>query len=219
MLALLLPERCAVCSISGPTLCPSCRAALVRLREPICERCGSPGPWPVRRCAECAGRRLAFAQARAAIVYDDRARRFVRQWKERGRRRLAEEAAELVVEVVAPPSGAVALAYVPGDPERTLARGDVGPRRLAQALGRRWELPVHDLLRRTHAQRRQRELALADRRRNVRGSVIATCPSPKIVCLVDDVYTSGATAAACAAALRKVGATRVEVVTLARAVR
>ncbi len=122
-------------------------------------------------------------------------------------------------EVVRKPEAACALTYVPGDPERTWQRGDIGPRRLAQALGARWDLPVHDLLRRTHAQRRQRELALAERRRSVRGSVAAVGKSPRLVCLVDDVYTSGATADACAAALRKAGATRVEVVTLARAVR
>ena len=218
LLALLLPGRCAVCGRPGTPVCDDCRSALVRLREPLCERCGSPGPWPVRRCAECAGRRIAFARARAAIVYEERARRLVREWKEHGRRRLAVDAAELVADVVPRPA-ADALTYVPGDPERTWERGDVGPRRLAAALGRSWDLPVHDLLRRTHAQRRQRELALADRRRNARGSVVAVRESPRAVCLVDDVYTSGATADACAAALRTAGATRVEVVTLARAVR
>ena len=40
----------------------TCRASFTRLVPPVCERCGSPGPWPVRRCAECAGRRLAFAE-------------------------------------------------------------------------------------------------------------------------------------------------------------
>ena len=39
----------------------SLRASFAGSRPPVCERCGSPGPWPVRRCAECAGRRLAFA--------------------------------------------------------------------------------------------------------------------------------------------------------------
>jgi predicted amidophosphoribosyltransferase len=219
MLQVLLPERCAVCDRPGTPLCVDCHSALVRLRGPLCERCGSPGPWPVRRCAECAGRRIAFARARAAIVYDERARRLVHEWKEHGRRRLAEQAATVVAEVVPRPASATALAYVPGDPERAWARGDVGPRRLAQALGRIWELPVHDLLRRARTRERQRGLALADRRRNVRGSVVSTRPSPPLVCLVDDVYTSGATADACASALRKAGATRVEVVTLARAVR
>ena len=55
----------------------------------------------MRRCAECSGRRLAFAQARAAIVYDHPARLFVQAWKERGQRRLAHEAAAIVVETLA----------------------------------------------------------------------------------------------------------------------
>jgi predicted amidophosphoribosyltransferase len=219
LLAVLLPGRCAVCDRPGDPLCADCRSAFVRLREPLCERCGSPGPWPVRRCAECAGRRIAFARARAAVVYDERARRFVREWKEHGRRRLADEAAAIVAGVVPHPQGLTALTYVPGDPERAWRRGDVGPRALAHALGEIWELPVHELLRRTGAHPRQRGLALAERRRNVRGSVAATGASPGVVCLVDDVYTSGATADACASALRRAGASRVEVVTLARAVR
>ena len=218
LFAVLLPGRCAVCERPGDPLCAACRSALVRLREPLCERCGSPGPWPVRRCAECAGRRIAFARARAAIVYDERARRFVREWKEHGRRGLATEAATLVADVV-PRPGEVALTYVPGDPERAWKRGDVGPRALARALGEIWELPALELLQRVRSQPRQRGLALADRRRNVRGSVTTTQASPRAVCLVDDVYTSGATADACASALRKAGASRVEVVTLARAVR
>jgi predicted amidophosphoribosyltransferase len=164
-------------------------------------------------------RRIAFARARAAIVYDDRARRFVRAWKEHGRRGLAEEAATLVADVVPRPGADVALTYVPGDPERALTRGDVGPRALARGLGAIWELPALDLLQRVKTQPRQQGLTLADRRRNVRGAVAATRASPRAVCLVDDVYTSGATADACASALRKAGAARVEVVTLARAVR
>jgi predicted amidophosphoribosyltransferase len=184
----------------------------------VCERCGSPGPWPVRRCAECSGRRLAFARARSGLVYDARTRSFVREWKERGRRGLASEAAELVDEIVEPPD-TEALTYVPGDPERAWERGHVPPRALAIALARVWNMPALDLLTRTRALRRQRGLALADRRRNVRGSMLATGEAPRTVCLVDDVYTSGATADTCAAALRRAGARRVEVVTLARAVR
>jgi len=218
VLQLLLPERCAVCARPGEALCEPCRDALVRLTPPVCERCGSPGPWPVRRCAECSGRRLGFARARAAIVYDERARALVRSWKEHGRRRLASEAAVLVTELVATPEVDV-LAHVPGDPERALKRGDVPPRALAAALAERWSLPTNDLLRRTRSLERQRGLNLADRRRNVRGTVASVGLSPRRVCLVDDVYTSGATADACASALRRAGARHVEVVTLARAVR
>ena len=218
MLDLILPERCAICDAPGRTLCAACHGSLTRLVPPVCERCGSPGAWPVRRCAECSGRRLAFARARSGLVYEARARSFVREWKERGRRGLASEAAVLVAEVVQPPDTET-LTWVPGDPERAWERGDVAPRALAIALGGVWNVPAVDLLRRTRTLRRQRGLALADRRRNVRGSIVAMGIAPRTVCLVDDVYTSGATADACAAALRRAGARRVEVVTLARAVR
>ena len=184
----------------------------------IPERCGSPGAWPVRRCAECSGRRLAFARARSAIVYDERARTFVRSWKEHGRRRLATEAAALVAEIVSQPA-VDALTHVPGDPERALERGDVPPRALAAALALLWAIPTADLLRRTRSLERQRGLSLAERRRNVHGAVAAKGDAPRRICLVDDVYTSGATVDACASALRRVGARHVEVVTLARAVR
>ena len=142
----------------------------------------------------------------------------MRSWKEHGRRGLAAQAAELVAEAVAPPEVDV-LVHVPGDPERALERGDVPPRALAAALAELWELPATDLLRRTRPRERQRGLSLAERRRNVRGSVAATGEAPRRVCLVDDVYTSGATADACASGLRRAGARHVEVISLARAVR
>lgn len=217
-LGLLLPERCAVCDLPGRALCTACRRALTRLVPPVCERCGSPGPWPVRRCAECAGRRLAFVAARSALVYDARARAFVRSWKERGRRRLAREAAVLVAETIPRPAG-TALVPVPGDPERAWHRGDVPARALARELGSIWRLDALDALERSRALRRQRGLTLDERRRNVRGSVRARHGLPDEVCVVDDVYTSGATADACAAACRRAGARRARVITFARAVR
>jgi predicted amidophosphoribosyltransferase len=134
----------------------------------------------------------------------------VRAWKEHGRRPLAAHAAALVLEVVSPPEVG-AVTHVPGDPERARERGAVPPRALARELARAWRLPAVDVLRRTAALPRQRGLGLEERRRNVRGSVAAAAHAPRAVCVVDDVYTSGATADA--------GARRVEVVTLARAVR
>ena len=218
LLDLLLPMRCAVCGVGGDQLCAACRERLPRLEPPFCDRCGAPTAWPVARCRECSGRRLAFASARAAVAYDDDVRRLVRAWKERGLRRLAVEAAEVVVGVLPPPSSSV-LTFVPPDRARSLERGHHPAERLARELGERWSLRALPLVARTRPASRQRGLALADRRRNVAGAFAPASAAPRAVTLVDDVYTSGSTAAAAASALRKGGARRVEVVTFARVVR
>jgi predicted amidophosphoribosyltransferase len=185
---------------------------------PLCGRCGAPTVWPVERCRECAGRRLGFASARAGVEYDDAVRRLVGGWKERGLRRIAVEAAALVRDTVPRPDVDV-LTFVPPDRDRRLKRGHHPAERLARELGRSWELPVAHLLDRVGEAKRQRGLSLVERRRNVRRAFCAVRQAPRAVCLVDDVYTSGATASAAATALRQAGARRVEVVCFARAVR
>jgi competence protein ComFC len=218
LLDLVFPRRCVVCGGPAKALCTPCSDGLHRLGEPRCERCGAPTAWRVERCRECSGRRIAFATARAAVAYDDAARLLVAAWKERGLRKLAEVAAELVCEVVPRPRS-YTLTFVPADPNRRLERGHNPAERLAIEIGARWELPVTPLLIRGHGVAPQRGLPLADRRRNVRGVFQAIGDAPGTLVLVDDVYTTGATVSAAATALRRVGARRVDVVTFARAVR
>jgi ComF family protein len=217
-LDLLLPERCAVCGRGEELLCAACRVALVLIRPPLCGRCGAPVAWPVERCSECAGRRIPFATARAAVAYEGPARALVAAWKERGLRTLVGDLADLVHAAVAEPGGDV-LVPVPGDPDRSLWRGHNTAEALARALAREWELPVTPLLRRARTVPRQRGLSRAARRANVRESFEAHGRAPARVVLVDDVYTTGATASAAASELRRAGARRVDVVTFARAVR
>jgi predicted amidophosphoribosyltransferase len=218
VLDLLLPQRCVICGLGGVQLCEACLERLPRIEAPLCDRCGSPGAWPVRRCRECAGRRISFATARAAVHYDDAVRAFVAGWKERALRRLADPAARLVVDVVPRPAAAV-ITFVPPDPDRGLRRGYHPPESLAHELGGRWDLPTQALLRRRRPAKRQRGLTRAERRRNVAGAFVSENSVPSKVVLVDDVFTSGATANAAALALKKADARRVEVVTFARVVR
>jgi ComF family protein len=199
-------------------MCRSCRSQLRVLAPPRCARCGAPTAWPVERCRECAGRRLAFASARAAVVYAGPARSLVHGWKEHGLRRAAGLAAELVVAHVER-SAADVIAYIPPDPARQLQRGHHPAERLARELGRRWSLEVPELLARTRPAARQTGLDRAARRANVRGAFVATTRVPATVLLVDDVYTTGATVGAAATALRSAGAACVHVVTFARTVR
>ena len=216
MLDLLLPQRCVVCGCGGRQLCVGCREELQRIEPPLCARCGAPTAWPVERCRECAGRRLAFASARAAVGYDAAACRLVHAWKERGLRRLAVETAQLVAERVPAPE-VDALAFVPADHGRRLERGHNPAERLARELAVLWELPCLPLLERTRSGR-QRGSSAAERR-SVRGAFRATGAAPRRVALIDDVYTTGSTAAAASTALRAAGARRVEAIAFARALR
>lgn len=172
----------------------------------------------MRRCAECAGRRLAFASARGAVEYDAPVRRIVAAWKERGLRRLAAWAAAVIAEAVERPRADL-LMFVPPDPDRHLRRGHHPAERLARELAVRWECGVEPLLVRVRGSPRQRELTRTERRRNVATAFRALGPAPRCVTLVDDVYTTGATANAAASVLRKAGAREVDVVTFARTIR
>src|SRR6478672_5952726 len=189
MLDLLLPQRCVVCGCSGTQLCAVCRDELQRIER---------------------------ASARAAVAYDAAARRLVHAWKERGLRRLAAETAQLVAERLPAPE-VEALTFVPADRGRRLERGHNPAERLALELATLWQLPCLPLLERTRGGRQRGSSAVE--RRTVRGAFRATGPAPRKVAVIDDVYTTGATAAAAASALRAGGARRVEAVAFARALR
>lgn len=123
-----------------------------------------------------------------------------------------------MTDVLVPPAADV-ITYIPADPERLLRRGYHPAAALARCLGERWDIQVAELLVRQGARERQTELSRAERLRNVRDAFVAVAKPPSNVLLVDDVYTTGATAAAGATALRRAGADRVDVVTFARTVR
>ena len=216
----MLPTRCVSCGASADVLCARCVRSIRRLSGALCARCGAPTLWPVARCRECAGRRLAFGSARAAVAYAGPVRPVVAAWKEHGLRRAANLAAALVDDVVGA-SVADVITYIPADPGRLLRRGHHPAEALARALGKRWALEVGPLLARRGLPggTRQTELDRDARPRNVRGVFTAPRRVPRTVLLVDDVYTTGATAAAAASALRRAGAARVDVVTFARTVR
>jgi len=199
-------------------LCAACHDGLRRLHGPMCARCGAPTAWAVSRCSECAGRRIGFATARAAVAYDRHTRPLVAAWKERGLRCLTGIAADLVTEVVRPPP-ILALAPVPADRDRTLWRGQGSAEALAHVLGESWRLPVVTTLSRARPTARQRGLDRAARRKNVREAFGCDGPVPARIGLVDDVYTTGATVLAAATELRRNGAREVHVVTFARAIR
>lgn len=219
LLDLVLPAVCGLCRSGRHPLCATCLLALPLLTGPACARCGKPTAAPVGDCRECRGRRLGFESAAAAVAFEGRGRDLAVRFKDAGLRGLAEPAGALIATVVAAPEADL-VTWVPPDRWRTIHRGYHPPQVLAASLARRWRMPARPLLRAGPFRRPQRGLGHAARRRNVRDAFgVRDRLGGERVVLVDDVFTTGATLSACAAALRRGGAGAVVAVSLARVVR
>jgi predicted amidophosphoribosyltransferase len=217
LVALAVPPRCAACRApgrrAGDVLCGACRRALPWLPPERCERCALPLPCGRR----CPARGAPFAAAWAAVAYEGAARDVLHALKFAGARPLAGVMAAQIA-AGAPPGllAGGAIVPVPAHPGRRRSRGYDPAELLARALARRAGLPLAPVLRRPGGAVRQLGSSRDVRRAPGRLEVTATRAAPPLVVLVDDVHTTGATLAACAAALRMAGAQRVAAVTWAR---
>lgn len=226
MLAPVLPPRCPGCGIVTPAphaFCARCWGALRFLGPPGCATCGTPFAFDRgdgARCAACLADPPRHAGIHAAVAYGEVARTLALKLKYGGRIGLAATMGRPMARRV--PPGVDVLVPVPLHRWRLWSRGFNQALLLAEAVGGRVTLPVERwALVRREATPVLRGLGRRDRARAV-ARVFVVDPARREhirgrhVLLVDDVYTSGATTAACTRALLRAGAGRVSILVWAR---
>lgn len=224
LVALALPPRCPGCGAvteADHRFCAACWGGLELLGPPWCAGCALP--FEIDRgadalCGACLADPPPYQGARAAVAYGPVASTVALRLKYAGRTAFAETAAALMARLV--PADADVLVPVPLHRWRLWGRGYNQAALIADALAARSSVPsAKTVLMRQRATPVLRGLGRRGRTKAVKGAFAVTPDANlngKHVVLVDDVFTTGATAAACARILQKSGAARVTLLAWAR---
>ncbi len=227
------PRHCYHCGqpLRVPGAHILCRGCFRRLSEgrigpPQCGVCGLPltGEFVLeRRCLHCLGRKRYFERARAMFPYAEPVESVLRSYKFQGDYWLGPRLLRGSLRRGWFPtdlSEPEAVLPIPLHPRRRRERGYDQALLLARALGQHLGAPLlRRALARTRYTSQQARLSMRQREDNVRGAFSVERPhavEDRRLLVVDDVMTTGATADECAKALKRAGAARVEVFTLAR---
>jgi ComF family protein len=170
-------------------------------------------------CPDCADADWDFGSVFAASVFEGLWRDVLHEFKFRGRLSFSRPLAASLSGLLGAEGPWDAVVPVPAGPESYASRGYDQCKELAARLAPRLGLPLAPVLRKEGGRRRQSELRREERRANARGAFQARLPQAlqgRRLLLVDDILTTGATAQACAFALKQAGAAAVDVAVLAR---
>jgi ComF family protein len=172
------------------------------------------------RCALCRSGLRGFDAAYCFGSYEGTLRELIHLYKYARIRPMAGPLGKLLASALPRDERFDAIVPVPLHWRRKWQRGFNQSELLARELGRRSGLPVVEALRRKRATLTQAGLSNTRRRKNVTAAFVARGSARAIsgyrVLLIDDVMTTGSTAAACALELKRAGVKRVGLLTIAR---
>jgi ComF family protein len=229
-LDIALPTLCVACRepVVGDGVCAACWSQLSFIAKPCCPKLGIPfvyDPGPDMLSMEAIANPPAYARARAAVRFDDVARKLVHGLKYQDRTDLAPTMGRWMAragrELLA---GADAIIPVPLHWRRAWGRRYNQSGALAAVIAGASGVRLRpELLQRARATEQQVGLSRAQRASNVQGAFRVPAErqgelSGARVVLIDDVLTSGATLDACARALLRARAAQVDALVFARVV-
>lgn len=218
-LDLLFPARCVNCKQVKRPLCDACCATIQRISTPTCARCGYPLFHARAKCSECLAHPLTIHRIRSVVWHEGAARQAVHALKYARRRDVAPLLANFLASDLETFNVRFDLVTsVPLHPTRELERGYNQAELLAEKVAHAHNLPYRRAVKRIRATADQVGMNGQARRANVANAFQAE-PSQvanKIVLVIDDVCTTGATLDACATALVQAHACAVYGMTLAR---
>ena len=230
LFSLVFPDDCRVCGqplreISRIPVCAACLSEPQPLiAEYFCVSCRAPflNAHPLDESGRCALCRLGLAGFDAVYSYgsyEGTLRKLIHLFKYGQIRPLARPFGDLLSRVVPREQRFDCVVPMPLHWRRRWERGFNQSELLAREIARRWNVPVNKAVRRVKATAWQAGLTNAKRRANVSGA-FAMRRGVRLdgarVLLVDDVLTTGASAAACARVLKRAGAVHVALVAVAR---
>jgi ComF family protein len=222
VLELLFPGRCLLCgrelafrARDGEPVCLACRDGLAPLSERRrCSVCSLPLLSERRLCTRCRKRGYEFEANLSLFEYRGDIRELLYQYKFRSRLRLAPVLAGFYARALRAGFPGAVLVPAPANPQAVRRRGWDPVERICRVLERRYGFTCRRALAR-RAGPPQKLLGYEERLRNLRGTILLRRRPPPEPVLLDDVFTTGATASECARLLRLGGASRVRVLTLA----
>ncbi len=227
LLDFALPPRCAGCSEvieEVGAFCPACWGGMEWLGDGGCQCCGLPlAGTEAETCARCLADPPKLDRMRAAVVYDELPRSIALRLKYGRKVALARTMARYMASLRSDWGEDALLVPVPLHRWRLWSRGFNQSGLVARQLGWSWGIVSDDrVLRRIKRTQPLKGLNYNQRRKAVSGAFSVAHPDRvkgRTIVLIDDVLTSGSTAEACAKALRKAGAKRIELLCWARVVR